>query len=70
MYEVLDLTYHEDEGQGCFLGSYDQCCDFISEQCQGGFGFSTYQIVPVITKDQFWTKVTEAQIINDHAKNC
>jgi hypothetical protein len=31
-HQVLDLTYHPDEGQSCFVGTFDECIAFISEQ--------------------------------------
>ena len=31
-HEVIDTIYHEDEGQGIFTGSFEQCYDFISTQ--------------------------------------
>lgn len=40
---VLDLTYHEDEGQQCFAGTHQECLDFISEQDTIGL-----QVVPML----------------------
>lgn len=41
-HKVLDLFYHEDEGNDVFSGTYQECLDFKSEQ--NGFG---YVIVPM-----------------------
>ena len=45
MYEVLDLFYTEDECQACFIGTFEECEQFIAEQ--GGATFM-YKIVPVV----------------------
>ena len=31
-HEVLDLHYHPDEGQGCFVGTRQECEDFVATQ--------------------------------------
>jgi len=31
-HEVLDLHYHEDEGQGCFDGTREECEEFAATQ--------------------------------------
>ena len=48
-HEVLDLHYHEDEGQGCFSGTYLECLHFIADQTP----HFMYKIAPIIapTKD-------------------
>ena len=43
-HEVLDLTYHPDEGQGCFAGNQQECNDFVSEQSD----YFMYRVVPII----------------------
>ncbi len=43
-HQVLDLVYHEDEGQSCFVGSHQECLDFVSEQ--GGFGYKIVELLP------------------------
>jgi hypothetical protein len=43
-HEVVDLVYHEDEGNTAFQGTQQECEDWKSEQ---GFG---YQIKPIIRK--------------------
>lgn len=43
---VLDLMYHEDEGQQSFAGTHQECLDFVSEQ--GGY---TYKIVPMLKEE-------------------
>jgi len=42
---VIDLVYHEDEGNQAFVGTHQECMDFVVEQ---GFGF---EIVPM-TKEE------------------
>lgn len=46
-HEVLDLHYHEDEGQGCFDGTYQECLDFLADQSP----HFMYKIVPM-TKEE------------------
>ena len=46
-HEVLDLHYHEDEGQGCFDGTLQECEDFAATQSP----FFMYKVVPM-TKEQ------------------
>lgn len=43
-HKVLDLVYHEDEGQGCFDGTEQECYGFINSQ--GGATFM-YKVVPL-----------------------
>lgn len=31
-HEVLDLHYHPDEGQGCFVGTKKECDEFVATQ--------------------------------------
>jgi len=31
-HQVLDTILHEDEGQGCFVGTLEECNNFVSEQ--------------------------------------
>jgi hypothetical protein len=44
-HQVLDLHYHEEEGQECFEGTQQECYKFIEEQ--GGATFM-YKVVPII----------------------
>jgi hypothetical protein len=44
-HKVIDLVYHEDEGNEVFVGTRQECEDWKSEQ---GFG---YQVVP-LTKEE------------------
>jgi hypothetical protein len=44
-HKVIDLVYHEDEGNQAFVGTYEECQNWKSEQ---GFG---YQVVP-LTKEE------------------
>lgn len=47
-HEVLDLHYHEDEGQGCFVGTLEECNEFVSQQ---GISTFMYKVVPM-TKEE------------------
>ena len=44
-HKVIDLVYHEDEGNEAFVGTYRECLEWMSEQ---GFG---YKVVP-LTKEE------------------
>ncbi len=44
-HKVIDLVYHEDEGNEAFIGSYKECLDWKSDQ---GFG---YQVVPLLKEE-------------------
>lgn len=44
-YKVIDLVYHEDEGNDVFAGTLDECLEWMRDQ---GYG---YQIVPM-TKEE------------------
>lgn len=46
-HEVLDLHYHEDEGQGCFDGTLQECEEFAATQSP----FFMYKVVPM-TKEE------------------
>jgi len=46
-HEVLDLVYHEDEGNVAFQGTSEECQNFINEQ--GGATF-TYKVQPIIKR--------------------
>lgn len=46
-YKVLDLTLTEEEGQDCFVGSREECYNFIAEQTKDSVT-STYQAVPLV----------------------
>jgi len=48
-HQVLDLVYSESEGQGCFVGTLDECNDFVSQQ--GGNNSFLYKVVP-LTKEE------------------
>ena len=43
---VLDMTYTEEEGQQCFVGTEDQCWEFVNNQ--GSFGF---EVKPLTQKE-------------------
>jgi hypothetical protein len=46
-HRVIDKTYHEDEGQGCYAGTQEECQEFLAEQ-GSQFGL---EIVPM-TKEE------------------
>lgn len=46
-HRVIDLTYHEDEYNQTFIGTYTECTEWISEQP----GVNSYEIVP-LTKEE------------------
>ena len=46
-HEVLDLHYHEDEGQRCFDGTQQECEEFAATQSPSFM----YKVVPM-TKEQ------------------
>lgn len=47
-HEVVDLVYHEDEGNIAFQGTQDECQDWVNQQ--GGMASITYDIRPIIRK--------------------
>lgn len=47
-HEVLDLHYTPDEGQGCFVGTKEECEEFVVQQ---GMTHFMYKIVPM-TKEE------------------
>ncbi len=49
-HEVLDLVYHEDEGNVSFEGTQQECLDWVDEQCMGGGAHFTYEVKPIIKK--------------------
>ena len=53
-HEVLDLVYHEDEGNIAFQGTEQECYNWIKEQGDAPF---TYDVKPIIKK--FGTKDTD-----------
>lgn len=46
-HEVLDLTIHPEDCPGCFVGTLEECNDFVSRQPD----YFTYQIAPM-TKEE------------------
>lgn len=44
-HKVIDLVYHEDEGNEVYAGSYQQCWEWARNQ---GFG---YQVVPMTPEE-------------------
>ena len=46
-HEVIDLVYHEDEGNIPFQGTEQECNDFVTEQ---GCATFTYEVKPIIKK--------------------
>ena len=49
-HQVLDLHYHEDEGQGCFDGTQQECVEFAATQTP----HFMYKVVPM-TKEEIET---------------
>ena len=48
---VIDLVYHEDEGNEVHEGSQQECLDWVDEQCMGSAMASfTYEVKPIIRK--------------------
>ena len=45
-HKVIDLTYHEDEGNEAFDGTEQECHDFVAEQ--GGVG---WEVVPMLKEE-------------------
>ncbi len=45
---VIDLMYTEDEGNETFVGSLQDCHDFVEQQ--GGMTFS-YQVLPLLENE-------------------
>lgn len=41
-HKVIDLVYHEDEGNVAFVGTYEECQDWITNNYDVG-----YQVVPL-----------------------
>lgn len=54
---VIDLTYHEEEGNQVFVGTEEECYNWVEQQ--GSFGFE----VKPLTK-------YEIKIHNDNNDNC
>ena len=46
-HEVLDLHYHEDEGQGCFDGTREECEEFAATQSPSFM----YKVVPMTKQE-------------------
>ena len=34
-HKVIDLVYHEEEGSDTFVGTYEECIDFVADQSFG-----------------------------------
>lgn len=56
-HKVIDLVYHEDEGNEVYCGTQEKCHEWASEQ---GFG---YQVVPM-TKEEIETYPDNLEITN------
>lgn len=46
-HKVLDLVYHQDEGQDCFAGTRKECEEFIRKQTD----YFMYKVVPMSTEE-------------------
>ena len=42
-HKVIDLVYHEDEGNIAFVGTADECQEFVAQQ---GFGYEITKLTP------------------------
>ena len=49
-HKVLDLHYHEYEGQDCYDGTEKECYDFISTQTPHSSHFM-YKVVPMTEEE-------------------
>jgi len=49
-HKVLDLVYTEEELQCCFIGTYEECFDFMTEQSME----FAYEIVPLTKEESVW----------------
>ena len=47
-HKVIDLVYHEDEGNIAFVGTADECQEFVAQQGFGyeGFGYEITKLTP------------------------
>jgi hypothetical protein len=45
MYEVLDLAYTKEEEQSVFKGTYEECEEFIEQQCTMFYESMFYEII-------------------------
>jgi hypothetical protein len=52
-HKVIDMVYHEDEGNGVFCGTEKECYEFMSDQ--GGYG---YKVVPLLEGE----RISESEI--------
>jgi len=59
-HRVIDLVYHEDEGNSVFVGTLKECNDYVSLQSD----FWTYQIIP-LTKEEIENYM---DVINSYCK--
>jgi hypothetical protein len=51
-HKVIDLVYHEDEGNEVYAGTYEECFNWKAEQ---GYG---YQVVPMTRKEiEFYKQI-------------
>ena len=50
-HKVIDLVYHEDEGNEVFDGTLQECHQFIKDQSDMGGSTFTYKVVPM-TKEE------------------
>lgn len=55
-HQVLDLHYHPDEGQGCFVGTEQECHDFADTQSP----HFMYKVVPLTKEErEYYNKTNE-----------
>ena len=60
-HKVLDMMYHEDEGQDCFCGSEFDCSEFFSKQ--GTIAAFTMKIVPLSKSEKNAYRDIEKEIV-------
>ena len=53
-HKVIDLVYHEDEGNEVYDGTLKECHQFIKDQSDMGGSTFTYKVVPM-TKEEIET---------------
>ena len=47
-HKVIDLVYHEDEGNVAHIGTEQECHDFVTEESEAGGSTFTYEVVPLL----------------------
>lgn len=63
-HQVLDLHYHEDEGQGCFDGTKQECEEFAATQSP----HFMYKVVPM-TEEEIKNHPDNKKDENKHSRH-